>query len=380
MTRDAAGRAATIATIAPRDADATRLPDRYERDLALAAEDLRLARVDLAEVAKSRESRARVPAESSPDDPKGEEERPLKEVRPLAEAPQDALDVAHGVRFGEESRRSFTTALYLVGGLIVAVVTALSVLGTVLVRGVRDSLAGLREGMTNVSGSLDFTHRMPVTANDEIGATAFKGRVERLQTSLRGLLDGAGKVADASQHLEALAADVSDSAETQSRTASSIASPEEEPTVSVNQMGDRAAGTQPVAKASGQHAQSGSRTIGETVAELRNFSGIVGNAAGTLRTVQAHGDEIVTVARVIEDVADRTNPLALNAAIEAARAGEFGRGFAFVADEVRKLAGRTAAPTSEISRTVVALRAFRLRVVTTVCRGAGPARTGAALR
>lgn len=54
--------------------------------------------------------------------------------------------------------------------------------------------------------------------------------------------------------------------------------------------------------------------------------------------VQQETKEIMTITRMIEDIASQTNLLALNASIEAARAGEHGKGFAVVAEEVRKLA------------------------------------------
>jgi methyl-accepting chemotaxis protein len=111
-----------------------------------------------------------------------------------------------------------------------------------------------------------------------------------------------------------------------------------------------------IVSAAGEELSKSARQIGSQIAasaaEIASTASTGEHARQIIDRLSGSMGQVSTVARLIGDIAGRTNLLALNATIEAARAGEAGRGFAVVAGEVKSLATQTAQSTQEIARTV----------------------------
>ena len=254
-----------------------------------------------------------------------------------------------------ESQRTTTLAWALIAIGVALVLT----LGYLLIRRISGQLLMMRDSIRAVESSMDFTHRIPLDTQDELGSTAraFNRLIVKLQDSFRTLTESAATVLDSADALSRTTAQVATSAEAQSDAASDMAASIEQLTVSISHVGERTAESDRVFKESGQLAQAGEHVIGQTVQDIRDIEGVVSVSATRIRELDDQTKKIFSLMGVIDDIANQTRLLALNAAIEAARAGEQGRGFAVVADEVRKLADMTTKSTKEISTTIETMRA-----------------------
>ncbi|MGY1668136.1 methyl-accepting chemotaxis protein [Geodermatophilus sp. SYSU D00696] len=251
-----------------------------------------------------------------------------------------------------------TLTLVVVGlGLVVSVVLALLV-----ARSVTRPVQRIREVLAEVAGG-DLTVRAGATGGGELGEVARS--LDETLDALGGVLTlvrgSADRLQGASTQLDAAAGGIAEV----SRAAS------DQTGVVVASAGEVAASVDTVATGSSQ-MESAIREIAHNAAEAARVAGqAVGVAETTTRTVGRLGDssqEIATVVKLINGIAEQTNLLALNATIEAARAGEAGKGFAVVASEVKELAQETARATEDISRRVEAIQADTAGAVEAISR------------
>ena len=234
-------------------------------------------------------------------------------------------------------------------------VVALVLLGLRLYRRITGPLLAMEGTMAEIADSLDFTRRVPVVRDDEIGQSirAFNSLIETVQKSL-------SEMARVICSNERTAREMHQSAVTLARIASHSNTSSREIQTAVKEIQSqidrihddtRQAGS--LTELSGRQATENGEIIREAAERIHSLSTRIESAAERVSALAAAGNNIARQVKEIREIAEQTNLLALNAAIEAARAGESGRGFAVVADEVRKLAERVAIATQTISEQVL---------------------------
>lgn len=225
----------------------------------------------------------------------------------------------------------------------------------------RSTLMPLRKmesAMETISSTLDFTYRVPVMQEDEVGKSvrAFNKLIETLQYSFGELTTVLKRNEVASVEMHQSAVILGKIAQHGSVSANEIFSAVQQIQGQVGDISVRANEAGLMTVKSGQEAAENAQTIHAAVEQLQSLKVSVNMATQQVFKLAESSNSISQVVQEISKIAEQTNLLALNAAIEAARAGESGRGFAVVADEVRKLADRVAGLTRSVSLRITEVR------------------------
>ncbi|PHK95284.1 methyl-accepting chemotaxis protein [Pseudoroseomonas rhizosphaerae] len=238
----------------------------------------------------------------------------------------------------------FNVILVLISAVLLGIII------TVLIR---------RSIVQPLSAFMGFVER--VGRGDLGGAAASTGPDElgRLGGTLNAMVDGLRQLArqsrEATENLNAAAAEIRASTQEQAASVEEQLAAVQETAATVDeithsgvQIGKRAQEVIASAQATAQTSSAGLRAVDETVRAMdairEQAEAVATNIVALSEKTQAIGEIIATV----NDISERSHLLALNAAIEAAAAGEQGRSFAIVAAEMKTLADQAKEATSQV--------------------------------
>lgn len=277
----------------------------------------------------------------------------------------------------EESFYLYRTAIYSMGGIIVAIVIVGVIFSFVIIRLIKTPISEIENAAIKMAEG-DLNVKISYTAKDELGVLAaqvrsllhklqviiddenkflakmaegdftvesnceeeYIGGFQPLLVSFRGIAerlnDTMQQISQSSSRVAGEAEQVSNGAQALAQGSTEQASSVQEFVATINEISNKV-------KENADNAQQANVMAGSVSMKMNVSNEKMQQMMQAMEDISNCSSEIGKIIKTIEDIAFQTNILALNAAVEAARAGAAGKGFAVVAEEVRSLASKSAA-------------------------------------
>ncbi len=250
-------------------------------------------------------------------------------------------------------------------------------------------LERLSRTLEKVETEGDFSQRVDVKSNDEIGRTsrAFNNLMETLQGAVQTVNrilsnasqgdltqqitdDYKGDLLDLKQNTNnsisilaqtiaqvgEVSNNVYDGSNELSKSSQALANGATQQAATLEQISSSMDEIEQRTKTNSENAERAQALTNESIRVVEKGNTQMESMLTSMNRISESSSEVSKVIKVIDEIAFQTNLLALNAAVEAARAGKFGKGFAVVAEEVRNLAERSASAAKNTTELIESSR------------------------
>ncbi len=184
----------------------------------------------------------------------------------------------------------------------------------------------------------DLTKEVELSSDKDALGKAFR----QMRASLSSII---GNVQEVTGEISSWSAELSESSQILAQGATEQAAALEEISSSITGMASQT-------KMNAENAEQANQLAAQTRGAAEKGNAQMREMMAAMSEIDAAGQNISKIIKVIDEIAFQTNLLALNAAVEAARAGKQGKGFAVVAEEVRNLAARSAKAARETAELI----------------------------